>query len=120
MIVYKKTDKWYIEWQHVTMNGSEWQRMTMSGIANEKEWQQVVQRVTTIVVQRMTTSDNKWQRVTMNDNEWQRMTTSDTTNDNERHIERKQMKANESDFRFENETIMQCVTIQQRFFENIM
>ena len=56
----------------------------------------------------------------MNDNEWQRMTTSDTTNDNERHIERKQMKANESDFRFENETIMQCVTIQQRFFENIM
>ena len=49
---------------------------------------------------------DKWQQVTTNDNEW--------------YIEWKRvtqrMKANESDFRFQNETIMQ----QQRLFEDIM
>ena len=47
MIVYKKTDEWYIEWQRVTKSGTtsdnEWQRVT----TNDKEWQRVAQRVTT-------------------------------------------------------------------------
>ena len=34
-IVYKKTGKWYIEWQ----------RVTTSGITSENEWKRVVQRV---------------------------------------------------------------------------
>ena len=68
----------------VTTNGNEWY----------SEWQ----RVTTS----STTSDNEWY------NEWQRLTMA--TNDNEWHKEYKQMKANESDFRFENKTIMQCIT----------
>ena len=37
------------------------------------------------------------------------MTTSGTTNDKEWHNEWKQMKANEIDFRLQNETIMQCI-----------
>ena len=41
MIVYKKTDEWYIERE----------RVTTSGITSDKEWQGVIQRVTT--------SDNK-------------------------------------------------------------
>ena len=51
----------------------------------------------------MTTSGNEWQQVTTNDkecyNEWQRVA--------------QRMKANEmneSDFRFQSETIMQCIT----------
>ena len=75
MIVYKKTDEWYIEWQ----------RVTMSGAANDNEWQRVVQR--------MTTSDNEWynewqrvvQRVTKSDNEWHWLTaneSSGTANEN--------------------------------------
>ena len=36
-IVYKKTDKWYSEWQRVTTSDNEWQRMT----TNNKEWQRV-------------------------------------------------------------------------------
>ena len=52
----------------------------------------------------MTTSDNEYynerqrvvQRVTTSDNEWQRVV--------------EQMKANKSDFRFQNETTMQCKT----------
>ena len=47
MIVYKKTDEWYIEWQRVTKSGTtrdnEWQRVT----TNDKKWQRVAQRVTT-------------------------------------------------------------------------
>ena len=64
MIVYKKTDEWYIKWQPATTSGTSY-----------NEWQQVVQRVTTDdnKWQRMTTSDNKWQRLTKNDNEWQRV-----------------------------------------------
>ena len=56
------------EWQRVrsettsATNDNEWQM-------NDKEWQKVIQRVTT--------SD------TATDNEWQRMTTSGTTNENE-------------------------------------
>ena len=54
-IVYKKTDKWYIEWQRVTLSDSEWynewQRMTTSG----NDWQ--------LVVQPITTSDNEWFRL---------------------------------------------------------
>ena len=49
VIVYKKTDEWYIEWQQLTKfdttSGNEWQQMTMSGI----------QRMTTSG----TTSDNE-------------------------------------------------------------
>ena len=52
MIVYKKTDEWYIEWQRVTKSGTtrdnEWQRVT----TNDKKWQRVAQRVTT--------NANKW------------------------------------------------------------
>ena len=33
-IVYKKTDKWYSEWQQVTASDNEWQRITKS----ENEW----------------------------------------------------------------------------------
>ena len=50
MIVYKKTDEWYIEWQRVTTRGTtsdnEWQRVTTSGATSDKEWQGVIQRVT--------------------------------------------------------------------------
>ena len=66
MIVYKKTDEWYIEWH----------RMTTS----DNEWQQVVQRMTPSltthrVVQGMTTSD------TTSDNEWYQVVQQVTTND---------------------------------------
>ena len=47
-ILYKKTDKWYNEWQQVTKNDNEWynklQQVTTSGTMNEngtvhfKEW----------------------------------------------------------------------------------
>ena len=54
-IVYKKTDKRYIEWQRVTTNDNEWYnewyRMTMTG----------------------TTNDNESQQMTMSDTEWQKM-----------------------------------------------
>ena len=72
------------------------------------------------MVQRLTTNDNewynKWQQVarvttsSTSENEWKRVTTSGTTNDNEWHIEWKRMKANESGFRFQNQTIMQYIT----------
>ena len=58
----------------------------------------------------MTTNDSDWQWMTTSNNEWQRMATSGTTNDNKWHNEWKQIKVNESDFRFHNETIMQCIT----------
>ena len=45
VIVYEKTDEWYIEWQRVTANGT----------TSENEW-----RVVKRVVQRVTTNDNKW------------------------------------------------------------
>ena len=100
-IVYKKTDKWYIEWwvttndnewqpmvQRVTMNDNEWQRVVQRVTTNDNEWQRVVQRVTTSGTtsdnewQWVTTSDNKWynewQRVKMSDKEWQRMAMSDS------------------------------------------
>ena len=79
VIVYKKTDEWYIEWQRVTTSGTtndnEWQRMT----TNDNEWQRVAMSGTTNgnEWQRMTTSDNEWC------NKWQRVTTSNTTSDNE-------------------------------------
>ena len=78
-IVYKKTDKWYIEWQRVTTNDNEWQRVvqrvTTSDTTSDNEWQ----RVTTSGItsdnewQLLTTSDNQWQRTTTNGNEWQRV-----------------------------------------------
>ena len=62
-IVYKKTE----EWQRMITSDNEWyndwQRMatsgTTSGTTNDKEWQRVIQRVTT--------SDNKWHWVTVSD-----------------------------------------------------
>ena len=91
VIVHKKIDEWYIEWQRVvqrvTTTDSEWQPMyneRQRVTTNDNKWQ----RVTTNdnewqrVVQRETTSDNKWQRVTMNDNEWQRVVQRETTRDN--------------------------------------
>ena len=67
MIVYKKTDEWYIKWQRVV------QRV----ITNDSEWYNEWQRV----VQRVTTNDNEWynewQRVTTGGMEWREVTTSD-------------------------------------------
>ena len=62
------------------------QRVTTSGTTNDNEWQRVVQRVT----MNATMSDNEWY------NEWKRLV--------------QRMKANDSDFRFQNEVIMQCKT----------
>ena len=47
----------------------------------------------------MTTRDSDWQRVTTNDNKWY----------NKWQRVAQGMKANESDFRFQNEIIMQCI-----------
>ena len=62
MIVYKKTDEWYIEWQRVvqrvTTNDNEWQRMTTSDITSDNERK------------RMVTCGAR------NENEWKRMRTS--------------------------------------------
>ena len=79
VIVHKKIDEWYIEWQRVVQRAattdSEWQPMVQRETTSDNKWQ----RVTTNdnewqrVVQRETTSDNKWQRVTTNDSEWQRV-----------------------------------------------
>ena len=91
MIVYKKTDEWYIEGQQVTTSDNKWynklQRMTTSGTTSDNKWQRVTTSGTTSDKewQRITTFDNdwysKWQRVTTNDNkwcnEWQRVTTDD-------------------------------------------
>ena len=48
MIVYKKTDEWYIEWQRVTTNNNEWynewERMTASDTASDNKWQQIAMR----------------------------------------------------------------------------
>ena len=79
LIVSKKTDEWYIEWQ----------RVTASGTTSDNEWQRVVQRVTTSGKtsynewQRVTTSHNEWQRVAKSDKEWQRVVQQVTTNDKE-------------------------------------
>ena len=77
MIVCKKADEWYIEWQQVatsgTMSDNEWQRGTTNDKEWCNEWQQVGKRMTTS----RTTSD------TASDNEWQQMITSGTTNENE-------------------------------------
>ena len=60
MIVYKKIDELYVDWQQVKTNDNqwydEWQRVTTSGTTSHNEWQ------------RVTTSHNEWQRVTENDN----------------------------------------------------
>ena len=84
--------------------------MTKSGTTNGNEWQRAVQRVTTSGA----TSDNEWHWMTASDNEWQWMTTSGATNDNEWcnewQREAQRMKAKESDFRFQNKTVMQCIT----------
>ena len=74
-------------------------RLTVSGATSDNEWQRVVQRMAT-----------SGKRVIMNGNEWQRMKTGGITNDKECHNEWKLMKVNESDFSFQNETIMQCIS----------
>ena len=82
-------------------SGNEWQRTAASDTTNDKEWQRVI------------TSDNEWQRVTTSDREWY--------NEWQRVVHR--TKANESEFRFQNETIMHNVKlqyIQQCLFENIL
>ena len=38
LIIYKKKDEWYIEWQRMTTNDNEWQRVAMSGTTSENEW----------------------------------------------------------------------------------
>ena len=57
--------------------------MIASGVTNDNEWKQLVQRVAA--------GDNEWQRVTANDNKWQQM----TTNDNEWKRVVQWMKMNE-------------------------
>ena len=79
LIVSKKTDEWYIEWQRMTNSDNEWcnewQWMTTSDNESYNEWQ----RMTTSdnewqhVVRRVTKSENEWQRVRTNGNEWQQV-----------------------------------------------
>ena len=52
LIVYKKRDEWYIEWQRVTTNDNEWQRVVQQLIKSDNE------------------QYNEWQRMTTSDNEW--------------------------------------------------
>ena len=85
-----------------TSSDNEWQRVT----TNDNEWYSEWQRVTTS----STTSDNEWEWVTMNDNEWQRVRANDNEWYNEWQRVVQRMKANESDFRFQNEKFMQCKT----------
>ena len=80
MIVYKKTDEWYIEWHWMTTSANEWQRMvqrmTSSGTTNDNKWYKEWQRATMSGTasdnewQRMTTINKRWQWVTANDSEW--------------------------------------------------
>ena len=77
---------------------------------NDEEWYNGWQRVTTS----STTSDNEWcnewPRMTLNDSEWQWVTMNDNEWCNEWQRVAQRMKANESDFRFQNKTVMQCIT----------
>ena len=76
MIVYKKTDEWYTEWQRVKKNGTtsdnKWQRVVQGITRSDNKWYNKWQGVVQVVAK----NGNKWLRVTMYDNEWQRMTTS--------------------------------------------
>ena len=53
MIVYKKTEEWYIEWQRVTTNDSKWEQVVQRVITSDNDWY------------------NEWQQVTKSDNELQ-------------------------------------------------
>ena len=86
MIVYKKTDEWYIEWQQVTKIDNEWQRIITSGATNDNEWY------------------DEWQRMTTNDNKWQQVVQEMKTNDTE------QGQVKESHFGFRIKQYMQCIT----------
>ena len=89
LIVYKKTDEWYIEWQRMTNSDNEWynewQWMTTSDNEWYNEWQRVVQRVITNdnewqrVTTRDTASDKEWKWVTKSENEWQWVTESESS-----------------------------------------
>ena len=94
------------EWQRVIQNNKEWQQITTIGTTNYIEWQRVVQRVTTSG----TMSDNKWQRMKKIGNELQRVIKNNNEWQNEWQRVVQQMKADESDFRFQNEKLMQCKT----------
>ena len=69
MIVYKKTDRSYIEIHWMATSENEWQQVVKRMSTSDNEWQQVVQRMTTSD----TTSDNelysKWKWLTTNNNE---------------------------------------------------
>ena len=70
-----------------------------SGTSSDNKRQRVVQQVTT--------NDNEWY------NKWHLVTTSSTTNDKEWHKWQRMTTSgtmNESHFRFQNETTMQCKT----------
>ena len=87
-----------------TSSDQKWQPVTTSA-TSDNEWQRVVQRITT--------SDNEWQQVTKNGKEWQQVktkTTSGTTNAKKWHDKWTWMKANKSDFRFQNKRIMEYIT----------
>ena len=73
-------------WTEISIKKRSFIKRQTSGTSSDNEWQRVVQRVT----MSGTTSDNEWY------NEWKRLV--------------QRMKANDSDFRFQNELIMQCKT----------
>ena len=97
MIIYKKTDEWYIKWQRVV------QRVTTGDTTSDNEWYNECQRVTT--------SDKEWQRVTRqtsgttSDTDWQRVEQRVTANDNEWYKEwqRLTISANVSFFQIREE-----------------
>ena len=80
--------------------------MIASDTTNDNDWQRAVQRVTTSGAM----SDNEWQRMKKIDSEWQRVIKNDNEWHNEWQRVVQRMKVDESDFRFQNETIMQCKT----------
>ena len=87
-----------------TPSDNECQRVATSSKTSDNKWQGVVKRVTT--------GDNKWQRMTASDSEWKRVTKNDNEWYNERQRVAQRLKANgsKSDFRFQKESIMQCIS----------
>ena len=76
LIVYKKTDEWYIEWQRAKKNGTTsdnvWQRVVQWMTRRDSKWYNKWQGA----VQGVAKNGNEWLRVTMYDNAWQQMTMS--------------------------------------------
>ena len=73
MIVYKKTDEWYIEW-HRMATSDEWQQVVQRMTTTNNEWHRLVERMTTSG----TASDNEWQQMTASNKKWQWVTAIDS------------------------------------------